>query len=218
MALGLLFDSALPIMKKKKDPTDKKAAKKTPARKASKSPVQPPGGKTADDAPAGGTAASGGSAKPPRKAIKEMTPDEAEAAYGTWAVLAGPQSEEEAREMVDELWLLLNDPAKLRKRNIIGNIMGIHEGRKPEKVHLHIRPGKSVAKVRSRQWHPTEDWRENPDGSLDYWLEIAPCWQMRVWVMGFVGDARVVSPPAFRAFIHDHCAEIAEKYARPPEV
>src|SRR5688572_24626426 len=96
----------------KKDPANKKAAKKTPAKKTSKSPKKQTGDKPAN--------IQGG--KLPGKAAKakqEMSAAEAESRYGTWAVLTGKQSEEEARAMVDELWLLLNDPEKYRKLNPI---------------------------------------------------------------------------------------------------
>ena len=132
-------------------------------------------------------------------------------------MLAGKKSEEETRAMVDELWLLLNDPEKFRKLNPIANIMGIHEGRKPEKVHLTFYE-EAVEKVLSREWHPTQDWRHHPDGTLDYWLEIAPCWQLKRWVLGFLDKVVVVSPPGFRAIIRDHCVKVAEMYSKKPDI
>ena len=142
-----------------------------------------------------------------------MTAAEAEARYGTWAVLAGEPSEEEARAMVEELWLLLNKPEEYKKRNPIAHIMGMHEGRKPEKVHLIFR-GEAVDKILGREWHPTQDWRQNPDGTLDYWLEIAPCWQLKSWVLGFLADVTVMSPPGFRAIVRDHWMKVVEVYSK----
>jgi hypothetical protein len=194
----------------KKDPADKKPAKKTPAKKTSKSPK-----KQTSDKPV--STQGGKRSVKEAKAKQEMSAAEAEARYGTWAVLAGKQSEEEARAMVDELWLLLNDLEEYRKLNPIANIMGIHEGRRPEKVHL-IFNGEAVDKVLSREWHPTQDWRHNPDGTLDYWLEIAPCWQLKRWVLGFLGGVTVMSPPGFREIVIDHWRKVVEVYSKDPDV
>ncbi len=211
LALRLLFDRRI---MKKKDPTDQKPAKKASAKKSSKTPVQPAGGNPAKPATKESDPGDGWDRTIyPRP---DMTPAEIEERYGTWAPVGGEPSEEQSRAMVDELWLLLNDPEKLRKRNPIGHIMGIHEGRKPERVHLHF-TGEAVAKVRSRQWHPTEDWRENPDGTLDYWLEIAPCWQVKNWVMGFMGKVTVVSPPGFRTIMRDTAVKLVKMYSKEPE-
>jgi hypothetical protein len=202
---------------KKKDPADRKAAKKKPtpkkpaAKQASKSSVQPAAGKSSKPKAAQTKAGIRPTSKP--EAEEEMTAAEAEARFGTWAA-AAMGTEEEYRAMADEFWLVLNEPEELRKRSPIAHIMGVHEGRRPEKVHLHIKAGKSVAYIRSRQWHPTEDWRENPDGSLDYWLEIAPCWQVKRWVLGFGGDVTVLNPPGLEAILIDIAEKIMAMYSK----
>ena len=197
---------------KKKDPTDKQAAKKIPAKKSSKSPAHSASAKPVANPSAAkekGSEVGWDETIYPRP---DMTPAEIEERYGTWAPMAGAPSEEESRSLVDELWLAINDPEKLRNRNPIAHIMGIHEGRKPERVHLRF-TREAVAKVRSRQWHPTEDWRENPDGTLDYWLEIAPCWQVKTWVLGFAGKVEVVTPPGLRTIMRDTGVKMMKMYS-----
>ena len=81
----------------------------------------------------------------------------------------------------------------------------------PEKVHIQF-CGKAAMKIMSREWHPTERWQLNPNGILDYSLEIAPCWQLKRWVTGFIENARVISPPEFRAVVLDHWIQGIEKY------
>jgi hypothetical protein len=131
--------------------------------------------------------------------------------YGTWAVVSGEMEEDEAKAMVDELWWILNEPETYRKLNRLWEIMGPHQGRQPEEIHLRFR-GDGALKVLSRQWHPTERWEEHADGTLDYWLTIAPCWQVKRWIMGFLGDVYIVSPLGLRDLIRDTFIRGAKKH------
>jgi hypothetical protein len=130
---------------------------------------------------------------------------------GTWAFLTQGMSEEEKRAMVEEFWLITHDVEKLRNLNRLESIVGPRDGRDPEKVHVQFR-GEAVKKVMARKWHPTESWELHPHGTLDYWLEIAPCWQIKNWVLGFGLEARVISPPGFRAVMRDEGIKLMKKY------
>ena len=210
-------------MKKKKKPAPRKArpAKKTrPAAKTKPAAKAKPAAKTKPQRKPAKPAKKGAakprkaakSAKKPAKVKAAPLPAESDpSAYGTWAVVSGEMEEDEARAMVDELWWILNEPETYRKLNRLWEIMGPHKGRQPEEVHLRFR-GDGALKVLSRQWHPTERWEEHGDGSLDYWLTIAPCWQVKRWIMGFLGDVFVVSPPGLRTLIRDNFIRGARKH------
>lgn len=130
---------------------------------------------------------------------------------GDWAFLTKDASEEESRAMFEEFLLLANDPEKLRDLNRIESLVGPIDGRAPEKVHVQFR-GKAVQKVMARKWHPTQTWELHPHGTLDFWLEIAPCWQLKHWLLGFAADGRVISPLGFRAVMRAHGIKLMRLY------
>jgi predicted DNA-binding transcriptional regulator YafY len=52
------------------------------------------------------------------------------------------------------------------------------------------------------------------DGILEYRLKIAPCWQIKHWVMRHEADAKVVSPRGLQEVIRKEALAMLEKYEK----
>jgi hypothetical protein len=148
--------------------------------------------------------------KTPKAAPKMPASDPSDSPFGTWHVVAGEMEEDEARAMMDELYLILNEPG-YTELNHLGEVVGVHKGRQPEEVYVQFR-GPAVEQVIARQWHPTELWRLRDDGILEYRLKIAPCWQIKRWVMRHGADAKVISPRGLHEVIRKEVLAALKQY------
>jgi len=68
---------------------------------------------------------------------------------------------------------------------------------KPETVSVWFR--KSAAQVvKERMWHPTQEIREQEDGSLVITLEVPINYEIVSWILGFGSAAEVLSPASLK--------------------
>ncbi len=51
--------------------------------------------------------------------------------------------------------------------------------------------------IREREWHPSQQIEERPDGRIRLTLNVVIDWGLQAWVMGFGPAARVVQPAKF---------------------
>ena len=82
---------------------------------------------------------------------------------------------------------------------------GIAGGR-PEAVEL-VFAAEMAGYIRERVWHESQQMEERNDGSVVLRLEVAPGWELKAWVKGFLPHVRVVKPASLR----DEIAEELEK-------
>lgn len=94
--------------------------------------------------------------------------------------------------------------------------LGVHSGA-PEHVQVAFVP--SVARyVRTREWHPTQQIDEQPDGSLLVTLHVCVDRALRSWILGFGAAARAVQPATLvEALAREHEAALA-RYTTSPSV
>jgi predicted DNA-binding transcriptional regulator YafY len=77
--------------------------------------------------------------------------------------------------------------------------LGVNQG-EPERIEIAFEP--QIARyVKERVWHPSQDARDQPDGSVRLVLHVCNDWALRSWILGFGPLARVVSPPTLAAQI-----------------
>jgi predicted DNA-binding transcriptional regulator YafY len=79
-------------------------------------------------------------------------------------------------------------------------------GGKPEAVEL-VFASEMAGYIRERVWHESQQMEEKADGSVVLHLEVAPGWELKAWVKGFLPHVRVVKPASLREEI---AAEIAK--------
>jgi predicted DNA-binding transcriptional regulator YafY len=89
--------------------------------------------------------------------------------------------------------------------------LGVHSG-PPERVDIEFQP--SVAPyVRSREWHPSQQLREMPDGDLAMTLNVCIDRALHSWILSFGPTARVTAPTRLVHEIAEQFGEARARYA-----
>jgi predicted DNA-binding transcriptional regulator YafY len=70
-------------------------------------------------------------------------------------------------------------------------------GGKPVAVELSF-DAEMAGYIRERVWHESQTLAERPDGSVLLGMSVAPSWELKSWIKGFVPHVRVLQPAALR--------------------
>jgi predicted DNA-binding transcriptional regulator YafY len=81
----------------------------------------------------------------------------------------------------------------------------------PETVRVWFEPGVAQI-VKERIWHPTQEFREEADGSLIVTLEVPVNYEIISWIMGFGASAEVLSPASLKKTIMEEHRTAAARY------
>jgi predicted DNA-binding transcriptional regulator YafY len=66
-------------------------------------------------------------------------------------------------------------------------------------VTVRVRFARPVARyIRERLWHPSQRFRDLPDGRLEMTMEVADTAEVRRWILGWGTQAEVLEPAAMR--------------------
>lgn len=71
--------------------------------------------------------------------------------------------------------------------------------------------------MRERQWHPTQQVEEQPDGSLVLSFEVENLEAVRFWVLKYGAEAEVLEPEELRQLIRQELSKMIELYSHAPE-
>jgi predicted DNA-binding transcriptional regulator YafY len=88
--------------------------------------------------------------------------------------------------------------------------LGVHQG-SPERVEIAFEP-RMAKYVKGRAWHPSQEIREQGDGSLVLTLAVSNDWALRSWILGFGPLARVLGPPELAAQILEEVERTRSNY------
>jgi predicted DNA-binding transcriptional regulator YafY len=91
------------------------------------------------------------------------------------------------------------------------NSLGVHTG-PAERIEIEFLP-EAALHVRERSWHPSQQIREKPDGSIRLTLNVCNDWALRSWILSFGPLARVVAPSSLAETILEQLEEAREGYA-----
>jgi predicted DNA-binding transcriptional regulator YafY len=84
---------------------------------------------------------------------------------------------------------------------------------KGELVPVKVIFSHSVARfIRDRLWHPSQKFRESPDG-LEMNLRVADTLEVRRWILGYGNEAEVLEPAALREALRRDAEVRAAKLA-----
>jgi predicted DNA-binding transcriptional regulator YafY len=70
-------------------------------------------------------------------------------------------------------------------------------GGKPVAVELSF-DAEMAGYIRERVWHESQTLEEKPDGSVLLGMSVAPSWELKSWIKGFVPHVRVLQPATLR--------------------
>ena len=89
--------------------------------------------------------------------------------------------------------------------------LGVHSG-PPEHVEIQFEP--AVADyVRAREWHPSQQVRDEPAGGLVLTLDVCRDRALQSWILSFGPFARVIAPDALAREIAEQFDEARARYA-----
>jgi proteasome accessory factor B len=87
-------------------------------------------------------------------------------------------------------------PADFDPSQYARSAFGIFGG-KAERVELVFAAG-IAGYVRERNWHESQSLADEPDGGVRLVLEVAPSFDLKAWIKGFLPNVRVVGPAPLR--------------------
>ena len=87
-------------------------------------------------------------------------------------------------------------PADFSPSEYARSAFGIFGGR-PETIEL-VFPASLAGYIRERNWHESQVLTDEPDGGLRLALHVAPSFDLKAWVKGFLPNVRVLRPASLR--------------------
>lgn len=89
--------------------------------------------------------------------------------------------------------------------------LGVHSA-PPEDVRVAF-DATTARYVRSRDWHPSQQVDEQPDGSIVLRLHVCIDRSLRSWILGFGAAARALAPDTLASALADELRTAATRYA-----
>jgi predicted DNA-binding transcriptional regulator YafY len=118
-----------------------------------------------------------------------------------------------AIERIEDMSLLEDrfTPIEALPDSAFPHSLGVHSG-PPERVEIVFDP--AVADyVRSREWHPSQELRDDDGGTVRMTLNVCRDRALRSWILSFGPFARVLAPDALAREIAGQLAEATARYA-----
>ena len=115
-------------------------------------------------------------------------------------------------EILDEGF---ENPADFNPSEYARSAFGISGG-KAETVELVFQPA-MAGYIRERTWHESQRLVDEPDGSVRLTMEVAPGFELKAWVKGFLPDVQVVRPEALRSEIARELGESHPDFPAPED-
>lgn len=66
--------------------------------------------------------------------------------------------------------------------------------------------------IRERRWHPTQEIKEHPDGSITLQMQVTGLNELKRWVLGYGRGAVVKEPPELVALVKGEVEEMSKHY------
>ena len=114
-------------------------------------------------------------------------------------------------ERIEVLELNFEMPADFSVSEYARGAFGIAGG-KPEVVEVAF--GAPMAGyIRERVWHESQSLVDKPDGSVVLRMNVAPGWELKSWIKGFLPHVRVLQPASLRDEIADDLDQAQAAFA-----
>lgn len=95
--------------------------------------------------------------------------------------------------------------------DVFANSLGVNTGpARPLEMEFDAR---IAPYVRARVWHPSQQIREQADGSLRLTMNVCHDWALRSWILGWGGFARVVAPATLATQVRSDLQSAQARYS-----
>lgn len=106
-------------------------------------------------------------------------------------------------------------PADFSPEKFFGKAFGAFVGTGDYRVT--VRFAAAVAdQIRERFWHESQEMRDLPDGGLEFSVQLGGLDEIVRWILGWGGDAEVVTPKELRDLVRAKAEAIGQRYAPAP--
>jgi predicted DNA-binding transcriptional regulator YafY len=99
-------------------------------------------------------------------------------------------------ERIEGLDLSFQMPSDFNVSEYAKGAFGIAGG-KPENVEVAFSP-EMAGYIRERVWHESQSLEDRPDGSVVLRMSVAPGFELRSWIKGFLPHVKVLAPASLR--------------------
>lgn len=100
--------------------------------------------------------------------------------------------------------------------DILQNAWSIMLGETTERVVLRFQRERIIRRVLETNWHPSQDYEKEADGSLRWWVDVADINDMKPWIRGWGDDVEVLKPDHLRHHLIHTTKQLAEIYSLQP--
>lgn len=87
----------------------------------------------------------------------------------------------------------------------------LYKGDEVQEIKVWFSP-RQARWIREKQWHPTQELVEQPDGSIILAMAISGLVQAKSWILSFGSEARALAPPALVKEIKNELDKARENY------
>ena len=101
-------------------------------------------------------------------------------------------------------------PADFNPSEYARSAFGIFGG-KPQTVELRFAP-EMAGYIRERNWHESQKLEDDADGGVRLTMEVAPEFELKAWIKGFLPHVAVVRPASLRDAIARELAEAQKAF------
>lgn len=106
-------------------------------------------------------------------------------------------------------------PADFSPEKFFGKAFGAFVGTGDYRVTVRFTA--AVAdQIRERFWHESQETRDLPDGGLEFSVQLGGLDEIVRWILGWGGDAEVVTPKELRDLVRAKAEAIGQRYAAAP--
>ncbi|MCB1128409.1 MAG: WYL domain-containing protein [Verrucomicrobiae bacterium] len=160
--------------------------------------------------------------------IREVDPYHLANINGEWYLFAHDHLRRDLRTFVPARMLAVertgetfSRPAGFSVDRRLRDSFGVHSAQ--GRFEVVVRFTARVADyIREKRWHSSQELRETGDGSVELRLQLSSLVEVQRWILGWGGDARVISPPELVARVRAAAEAIlgveppVRRRARPP--
>ena len=104
-------------------------------------------------------------------------------------------------------------PADFSPSEYARSAFGIFGG-KPQTVELRFAP-EMAGYIRERNWHESQKLEDDADGGVRLTMEVAPEFELKAWIKGFLPHVAVVRPASLRDAVARELAEAQKAFPLP---
>jgi predicted DNA-binding transcriptional regulator YafY len=102
---------------------------------------------------------------------------------------------------------MFDRPSKFSLEQRLRDAFGVHSGAQKHEVTIRFSP-RTADYIREKKWHPSQKTKELRDGGVELHLELSSLDEIKRWILGWAGEATVLSPPELIAAVRSDARSI----------